>query len=444
MEWNEVILADLKFEEDRDKEYSDRCSKYHSRRYRAWSESSSDETETPAEKITANPNFLVIERNDVSILAEVPAKSLSCARLYRLVREKKDWQIDAIYTPCSCELDNDDATRRSCSSCHGKGACPSCKGTGKDLYSYDSRQTVCKRCNGTGICKYCNGAKQCPYCSNSDIPGWKDPSRCQPENDKAKPSQSDARPMRTNTRKLPDSLSADASTPDWMEPLIVSKSYSSSYVLPRKRAALHTKRYTALLNRLREAKSDLNVMLVEQTDSRVLAALVDLDEEPGSRLSRTRYEPVREDGHWLLDSFLFPCSCSLFPTRPSANAHSARAPAYAGCAKVRENSGISSACFRTTVRPAATPGSARNAKATVNVGTAATASVPVGGKAPKPIGNPGNLIIGAIEVATRRACNPQKQSFPSATISLRSRRVRNGKIQSLRFRRHSSDAYRRR
>ena len=344
MEWNKVILADLKFEEDRDKEYSDRCSKYHSRRYRAWSESSSDETETPAEKITANPNFLVIERNDVSILAEVPAKSLSCARLYRLVREKKDWQIDAIYTPCSCELDNDYATRRSCSSCHGKGACPSCKGTGKDLYSYDSRQTVCKSCNGTGICKECDGSKFCPNCSDSDIPGWTDASRWLPAKDR-NPPPSDAPPMRTNTRKLPDSLSADASTPDWMEPLIVSKSYSSGYVLPRKRAALHTKRYTALLNRLREAKSDLNVMLVEQTDSRVLAALVDLDEEPGS---------------------------------------------------------------------------ARNAKATVNVGTAATASVPVGGKAPKPIGNPGNLIIGAIEGATRRACRsetivPKRDDF--ATIS---------------------------
>ena len=178
MEWNEVILADLKFEEDRDKEYSDRCSKYHSRRYRAWSESSSDETETPAEKITANPNFLVIERNDVSILAEAPAKSLSCARLYRLVREKKDWQIDAIYTPCSCELDNDDATRRSCSSCHGKGACPSCKGTGKDLYSYDSRQTVCKECDGS---------KFCPNCSDSDIPGWTDASRWLPAKDRNPP-----------------------------------------------------------------------------------------------------------------------------------------------------------------------------------------------------------------------------------------------------------------
>lgn len=322
MEWNEVILADLKFAVDRDKERRDHSARFHSRRYNAWIDSSENKGLSTHEWIAANSDIEVIERNDASILAQIPATSDSRRKLYRLVRTSKDWLIDAVYHPCYCELDNNDATRRACRTCHGKGTCWICLGTGMERsYTNKPSQIVCEECKGDGTCKKCNGLKSCPDCSDSDVPGWWDlAARLPPKNGNQSTSpSSDAPPLDTKTIRLPNSLPAPMSAPDWMEPLIVMDSYGSQYSAPKERAEFHTRRHTDLLNRLSDAFPERGVTLLEQSESRILAEVVDLNKAPPAmqRLSR-RYSLVREDGRWLLDWILDTCFCSRCFWLPTA------------------------------------------------------------------------------------------------------------------------------
>ena len=51
--------------------------------------------------------------------------------------------------------------KKECSSCHGTGKCPECKGTGRFGYPGDGQvdlyRTSCIACQGSGDCRACRG-----------------------------------------------------------------------------------------------------------------------------------------------------------------------------------------------------------------------------------------------------------------------------------------------
>ena len=72
MEWEEVILADLKIEIDRSRELEKRSRKFRSCRNQAWSDSSPFNIEREFEKISTGYRFAPIEQRSDTILVDVP------------------------------------------------------------------------------------------------------------------------------------------------------------------------------------------------------------------------------------------------------------------------------------------------------------------------------------------------------------------------------------